>query len=162
MTKQTSKEKRMSQELKNALLAVFLARSTKKAKVIHTTSLLFQNPTQELANKFVGYRHHWKYTLFILCRDQNGVESIVLSNEVDFKINGKKGVPFYQTDVAAELDAAHWKFLKTVNALHVLNTGWIAFPYHHDLTEDEILEKIDGLCHINKCWDYLTKYENEK
>lgn len=160
--KQTSKEKRISLELKNAQLAVFLAKSTKKAKIIHTTSLLFQNPNQTLADKFVNYRHHWKYRMFILCRDQRGEQYIILSDEPSFKFDGLKGVPFKQPDIANELDAAHHKFLKDCNQMHVLNTGWLAFPYHHDYTEDELLAMIDGLCDINQCWDYNTKWEQEK
>lgn len=160
--RQSAKEKRASNYLALNNYAVFLMQSIGEAKVINHTSLLIQKVNQPLADMFVNNKHYWKYRMFALCRTQQGEQYIVISDQPIFTINGKKNLPFKQLDVAAALDEAHRKFLTTVNTYQLLNTGWLAFPYHHEFTEDELIQKIDKICDIYDCWNYQTKYEHEK
>lgn len=159
--RQSKKDKAASAFLKERNYAVFLTRSLTNAKLINHTSLLIHKVTHSTASLITNFKHHWHYRMFALLRTQLGEQYIVISDQPIFTIEGQKGLPFKQLEVAKELDRAHKKFLTTVNGYHLLNTGWLAFPYHHYFTEDELIEKIDSLCDMYECWNFNTFYEQE-
>lgn len=114
-------------------------------------------PSQKTADLIVNFEHNWHYTLFVMCREQSGKEYIVSGTP---NLVNEKGIPLserkmYQKDLADALDEAHHDFKKKVNQLHIVNTGWVAFPFKCEVSE----EYIDEVATKYKCWDYPSKYQ---
>lgn len=157
---QSGKEKAISQMLANKFYAVFLTKDLKTPRVVNLANLRFVHVDAKLQHQLRDIPHHWHYRMFTLCREQSGKQYMVLSTQAKITYKGQVNAPVAQPVIAQELHDAHIKFLSSCNTLHQVNTGWLAIPYHHSYSEDELAQLIMELTTVHDCWNYESLYEH--
>jgi len=146
--------------LRRNKLAVWFTCNMKNAEVLSIPKQTLFIPNSVTASFITDYPHFWNYTLIVFCRDQKKQEYIVTGEP---ELASENGIPLSkrrlkQADLAAALNTAHIDFMKeNVNSLHVANTGWLAFPYNCELSEEAICKIADK----HNVWNYKTKWETE-
>jgi hypothetical protein len=144
--------------LKRNQLAVWSTVSSDHAQVLSMKTKTVFDPDQFTAECITAHAHHWSYTLVVYCRDQNGQEYIVTGEP---ELPDADGINLAdrrlkQSDLAVSLNQAHQDFIKeSINPLHISNTGWIAFPYKAEISEEDICKIADSL----GIWKYKTRWE---
>lgn len=145
--------------LKMNKLGVWSTCDQEHAKVLSMRTKTVFDPAGDTAHLISGYPHFWHYTLVIYCRNQQGEEYIVTGEP---ELPDEKGVALSarrldQAHLAKSLNDAHHAFLKEVNPLHIVNTGWVAFPYKATIDERTICKIADA----QGVWGFLSKWEGE-
>lgn len=144
--------------LRQNKLAVWSTCDMENAKVLSMRTKKLFDPAQKTAHLIADYPHFWHYTLVVYCRKQTGEEYIVTGEP---ELPDEKGIPLSerrldQAKLAEALDKAHKEFMEgSVNPLHIVNTGWVAFPYKAEIDEQTICEIADA----HGAWGYLSRYE---
>lgn len=145
--------------LKMNKLGVWFTCNEEHAKVLSMKTKTVFDPSIKTAQLISGYPHFWHYTMVIYCRNQQGEEYIItgepeLPDENGVALSARR---LDQAQLAKSLDDAHHAFLKEVNTLHIVNTGWVAFPYKAEIDEQTICEIADA----QGVWDFLSKWEGQ-
>lgn len=144
--------------LKMNKLGVWSTCDVEHAKVLSMKTKTVFNPDATTAAMIANYPHFWHYTMVIFCRDQNKQNYLItgephLPDENGVALSARR---LDQAKLAESLNEAHKEFLKeAVNPLHVVNTGWVAFPYKAEIDEETIAKIADGL----GVWEHLSKWE---
>ena len=149
-----------SQQLRMNKLGVWQTCDQEHARVISMRTHEVFDPASKTAGLISNYPHFWHYTLFVLLREQDGTCYVTTGEPL---LPDEKGLPLSkrrlnQADLANSLNSAHHKFLESVNQLHVVNTGWVAFPYPQEISEELIYEISSSL----GAWKYLSRWENQR
>lgn len=148
-----------SQQLRMNKLGVWQTCDHEHARVLSTRTKEVFDPASKTASLISNYPHFWHYTLFVLLRKQDGTCYVVTGEPL---LPNEKGIPLSerrlnQANLATSLNSAHHKFLESVNQLHIVNTGWVAFPYPQEISEEHIYEISADL----GAWDYLSRWEKQ-
>lgn len=149
-----------SQQLRMNKLGVWFTCDNEHARVISMRSKTVFDPASKTARLLSDYPHFWHYTMFVLAKKQDGTRYITTGEPL---LPDEKGIPLSarrlnQADLANSLDSAHKAFLKSVNTLHIVNTGWVAFPYPQEISEELIYDITADM----GAWDYLSRWEKQQ
>ena len=160
-----TKHQKASKFLSQQNVGVIFTRDLGHAEILNLTTLAHMKVgknIKKIAYNIAEYEHFWFYKLFVLLRDPQGNTYIQFA-DLDTKLKDTKiKARVRQRDISEQLNDAHHKLItKQINSYHMVNTGWLAIPYHPDEYYNPE-ELIDKYCDIYGCWDYLNKYEAER
>lgn len=148
----------------NLVLFYCVGFGSRHVKLLSLKDFSLNDPTQTIYSAIADSRHHWYYTLFVLCRTQQG-EEYVRTWYPDF-VDPQTRKPITDTlevshrVAAASMEQPHRKAIKEkINPLHIITTGWITCPYNRRVEPKEISDLADKY----GIWaNYLSQWEQEQ
>lgn len=117
-----------------------------EAYKLKTMSRVLLKPSEAMA--LTQVTHKWKAHIVVILRDHTGrdyiqAEELVFPQEL------------YSDEISDVVNEHMHAFIKSCNANHFVNTGWVATTSDTEITDEAISKMMDNL----GAWDFLAKFE---
>lgn len=120
----------------------------KKAEAYRLNGLLHVVLKQSEALALTDVPHKWATYIIAILRDHTGREYIQ-SQRLSFPQE------LYSDEISGVVNEHITALIKTCNANHFVNTGWVATPSDRDIPDEYLAKMMDHL----GAWEYLAQWE---
>lgn len=108
--------------------------------------------SNQIAKALIDVAHHWTLYLAVFCEDQLGRK---YTKAIELETNG-----IYKADHLTEvIKKHHTRLVKDQNPTHVKSSGWIAFPYSIEFSEQQADKLFDAANEVSKEYENVKKPE---
>lgn len=100
-------------------------------------------PGRSIAEAICDVPHRWSFYFAAMCADQSGGQYM---KSTEATPNGL----YLSSHLADVIEAVYKDLLNTCNPRHVIASGWIAFPYHAEISEEQAWAAFEGFGAFNQ------------